>query len=169
MLLVAKLANTKWCEKPEKWLKPWHMVTHLRLADESFPMNTNTSGSGGFLFKCVFVLLTKLVSELEGWSKDFQLFNPHITYIDDRAGSATRAVVEIQCNLGGVLNAREWYEVHKCRAAWKRDNFWKAMTKKNIRTRGSQVDIFSLDIESAYHSVWSHNSNRKCHLSLHLI
>ena len=31
MLLVAKLTNTKWCKKsPEKWLKPWHMGTHLR-------------------------------------------------------------------------------------------------------------------------------------------
>ena len=25
MLLVANLANTKWCKIPEKWLKPWNM------------------------------------------------------------------------------------------------------------------------------------------------
>ena len=29
-LLVANLANTKWCKKPWKWFKPWHMGTHLR-------------------------------------------------------------------------------------------------------------------------------------------
>ena len=29
MLLVANLANTKWRERPENWLKPWHMGTHL--------------------------------------------------------------------------------------------------------------------------------------------
>ena len=25
MVLVANLANTKWCKLPVKWLKPWHM------------------------------------------------------------------------------------------------------------------------------------------------
>ena len=30
MLLVANLANTKWCKTLERWLKPWHMGTHLR-------------------------------------------------------------------------------------------------------------------------------------------
>ena len=44
MLLVTNLANTKWCRKPEKWLKPWHMGTHLRVLSESFPMNTNMTG-----------------------------------------------------------------------------------------------------------------------------
>ena len=36
MLVVANLVNTKWCKKPEKYLKPWHMGTHLRVL-----MNTN--------------------------------------------------------------------------------------------------------------------------------
>ena len=34
MLLVANLANTKWCKNPKKWLKPWHMPDmgiHMRL------------------------------------------------------------------------------------------------------------------------------------------
>ena len=44
MLLVANLANTKWCEKYEKWPKPWHMGTHLRVLDESFSMNINMTG-----------------------------------------------------------------------------------------------------------------------------
>ena len=47
MLLVADLANTKWCKNPEKWLKLWHMGTHLKALSESYPMNTNMIG-----FKC---------------------------------------------------------------------------------------------------------------------
>ena len=41
MLLLANFANTKWCKKPEKWLKPWQMGAHLRVLSESYPMNTN--------------------------------------------------------------------------------------------------------------------------------
>ena len=41
MQLVANLANTKWCKKPVKWLKPWHMGTHLRELSEGYPINTN--------------------------------------------------------------------------------------------------------------------------------
>ena len=44
MLLVANSTNTKWCEKPEKSLKPWQMGTHLRVLSESFQMNTNMTG-----------------------------------------------------------------------------------------------------------------------------
>ena len=31
-------------QKPEKWLKPWQMGTHLRVLNESYPMNTNMTG-----------------------------------------------------------------------------------------------------------------------------
>ena len=34
MLLVANLANTKLCKKTGKWLKPWHIGTHLRVLNE---------------------------------------------------------------------------------------------------------------------------------------
>ena len=44
MLLVANLAYTKWCKKPEKWLKLWHMGTHLRVLSECYLMNTNMTG-----------------------------------------------------------------------------------------------------------------------------
>ena len=44
VLVVANLANTKWCKKTRKWLKPWHMGTHLRVLSKSYPMNTNMSG-----------------------------------------------------------------------------------------------------------------------------
>ena len=30
LLMVANLASTNLCKKPEKWLKPWHMGTHER-------------------------------------------------------------------------------------------------------------------------------------------
>ena len=43
MRLVANLANTKRCRKPEKWLKPWQMGTHLRELRESYPMNTKVT------------------------------------------------------------------------------------------------------------------------------
>ena len=48
MLLVANLANRKWCKKPYKWLKPWQMGTHLRVLSESYLMNTNMTGFGWF-------------------------------------------------------------------------------------------------------------------------
>ena len=44
LLLVTNLANTKWCKKSEKWLKPWHMGTHLRVLSISYPMDTNMTG-----------------------------------------------------------------------------------------------------------------------------
>ena len=44
MLLVANLANSKWCKKHVKWLKPWQMGIHLRVVSESYPMNTNMTG-----------------------------------------------------------------------------------------------------------------------------
>ena len=44
MLVVANLANTKWCKKPEKRLKPWQMGTHLRVLSESHIMIANTAG-----------------------------------------------------------------------------------------------------------------------------
>ena len=34
MLLVANLVKTKFCKRPEKWLKPWHMGTHLLSAQK---------------------------------------------------------------------------------------------------------------------------------------
>ena len=40
-LLAANLANTKWCKKHKKWLKPWQMGTHLREFSKSYSMITN--------------------------------------------------------------------------------------------------------------------------------
>ena len=40
MLVLANLANTKWCKKPWKWLKPWNMGTRLRVLSGSYPMKT---------------------------------------------------------------------------------------------------------------------------------
>ena len=67
MLLVDHLTNTKWCKKPEKWLKPWYMGTHLRVLSESYLMNTNNwQGLDGFKDVCILVLQTKVASALEG-------------------------------------------------------------------------------------------------------
>ena len=67
MLLVANLANTKWCKKPEKWPKPWQMGTHMKVLGESFPMNTNMTGFRWFFENiCVLVLWMKEASSLEG-------------------------------------------------------------------------------------------------------
>ena len=67
MLLVANLANTKWCKNPEKWLNPWHMGTHLRVLYESYPMITNMTGFRSF--SKIFASLCfgwKIASALEG-------------------------------------------------------------------------------------------------------
>ena len=44
MLVVADLANTKWCQNSEKWSKSRHMGTHLRVLSKSYPMNSNMAG-----------------------------------------------------------------------------------------------------------------------------
>ena len=35
-------------KNPEKWLKLWHMGTHLRVLSKSYPMNTNMTGLEDF-------------------------------------------------------------------------------------------------------------------------
>ena len=67
MLQVANLASTKWCKKPWKWQKPWHMGMHLGVLSESFPMNTNMTGLRWFWRNpCGLLLWTKVASALEG-------------------------------------------------------------------------------------------------------
>ena len=63
VLLVANLANSKWCKKLEKWLKHWHMDTHLRVINESYPMIANMTGFKWFLENFAFkiVLWQKLL------------------------------------------------------------------------------------------------------------
>ena len=70
MMLVDNFANTKWCKKPKRWKKPWHMGTHLRVLIESFPKNTNMIYRVKMVFQnlCVLVLWTKVASALIGLS-----------------------------------------------------------------------------------------------------
>ena len=70
MLLVAKLANTKRCKTPEKWLKPWLMGTHLKVFNVSYPMNTNMTWFR-WLFEnlCTLIYLRKVVLSMEGLMK----------------------------------------------------------------------------------------------------
>ena len=66
-LLVAYLANTKWCKNPENWLKPLQMGTHLRGLSESFQMNTNMIEFRRFSQNvCILVLWAKVASASEG-------------------------------------------------------------------------------------------------------
>ena len=51
MLLVINLTNKK-DAKNEKWLKPWHMGTHLRVLSKSYPMNTYITGFRKSLHPC---------------------------------------------------------------------------------------------------------------------
>ena len=44
LLLVANLANTKWCKKPVKMTETLAHGIHLRVLCESFQMNTNMTG-----------------------------------------------------------------------------------------------------------------------------
>ena len=48
--------NTRWCKESGKWLKPWHMGTHLGVLSERIPINTNKTGFGWlskiFAFLC---------------------------------------------------------------------------------------------------------------------
>ena len=53
MLLAANVANEKWCKKPEKLLKPWHMGYHLRVLNAGYPMNTNMTGGFRWFSKIV--------------------------------------------------------------------------------------------------------------------
>ena len=54
-------------QKNVKLLKPWQMGTHLRVLGESFQMNTKTTGFRCFFQEsCILLLLTKVVSALEG-------------------------------------------------------------------------------------------------------
>ena len=49
LTLVLLAANTKWCEKAEKWLKPWHLGTHLRvLRQRAIKWTPTWQGLGGF-------------------------------------------------------------------------------------------------------------------------
>ena len=44
MLLVAIFVITKWHKNAEKWLKPWHMWSHLRVLSKSYLLNKNIIG-----------------------------------------------------------------------------------------------------------------------------
>ena len=44
VLVVANFANTRSHKKSKKWLKPWHMGTHMRVLNESYPMNPHWKG-----------------------------------------------------------------------------------------------------------------------------
>ena len=48
MLLVATLANTKWCKNPEKWSKTWQMVLIWECSARAFKWIPTWQGLNGF-------------------------------------------------------------------------------------------------------------------------
>ena len=60
------------------------MGTHLRVLNESFPMNTNTTGFS-WLSK-IFVLSTKVASALEGLSAQLVCSGVFIDYLHSSQG-----------------------------------------------------------------------------------
>ena len=65
-------------EKTEKLLKPWHVGTHLKILNASYPMNTNTTEFG----LSVRVLRRKVASAMEGLILSLFLINIHFSSID---------------------------------------------------------------------------------------
>ena len=49
MVLMANLANTKWCKKLKEWLKPKHMGIHRRVPSESY-LKWKTQWQGLYVF-----------------------------------------------------------------------------------------------------------------------
>ena len=77
MLLVTNLDNTKWFLKPEKWLKPWHIGTHImRVLGESYPMNTNITGFRWFhkcLCPCALGWSSFSNGRVNNWSRRYKI------------------------------------------------------------------------------------------------
>ena len=63
---VANLANTQGSKIPAKILKPWHMGTHLRELQESYPMNPTMTRC----YTIVRVHWTKEALALEGFNQE---------------------------------------------------------------------------------------------------
>ena len=67
-------------QKTLKFLKPLHMGTHLRVLNESFPMNSNmTQVSMVFNFICILVLCANEAVALEG----LRITGPDVSSIID--------------------------------------------------------------------------------------
>ena len=82
MLLVANLANTKRCKKPDKLLKPWQMGTHLSVLGESFSNEYQDARVSMFFQEsCIRLLLMKVVSALEGFRIKILLLNISICMV----------------------------------------------------------------------------------------
>ena len=70
MLLVVNLAITKWYNAPEKWLKPWHMGTNMRVLSKSCQMNTNMTGFRWFL---TLMLLVANLANTKWYKKPWKM------------------------------------------------------------------------------------------------
>ena len=66
-MFIKRMSYTKWCKKPEIWLKPKHMGTHLIVLSESYPMNTNIIGFRWFPKSLLPCTLGESSPALERW------------------------------------------------------------------------------------------------------
>ena len=68
--------------QPLKWLKPWHMGTHLKVLRKSFPMDTNMTGFRGISKIFTSLFSSKVASALEGSTHFFLqiLYTPVLCY-----------------------------------------------------------------------------------------
>ena len=83
MLLIANLADTKWCRKPEKSSNPWQMGTHLKVLSESYPMSTHMTGFRWF--SKIFAFLETGFHQMYSARASFQLhIILHRAYPDKR-------------------------------------------------------------------------------------
>ena len=108
MLLLDKLANTKWCKTPDKALKPWHVGTHLRVLCEGSPMSTNMTGFIWFSKNfCVFVNRMKVALALEGFIKGFK-----VSSFNSSNAKATYVLsTRMQRFLKNTLTLPRWYSL----------------------------------------------------------
>ena len=48
-------------QKPEKWLKPWHMGVHLKVLSMSYLMNTNMTGLYIYIYIYIYIYMYYLL------------------------------------------------------------------------------------------------------------
>ena len=137
MLLVANLANTKWCKKAEKWLKPRQMGTHLRVLSESSPMNTNMwQGLDDFqkyLRSCVWDNSSLRIGRVKtiltaGHLLEARSINLAIDLAGDQYGT-------------GGLTGQTWLVI---RGQWEPSYEWQVTSGQSVRPRSLQIAAWPL-------------------------
>ena len=114
---MANLAIIKWCQKPEKWLKPWHMGTHLWQGLDGFQKSLHPFASGKHSLSIGRVRINKspiLNVQNSGihvsFNQALQEINPSVLIIDvpvtvsktDNEHSQTYSITRYQGELAAI-------------------------------------------------------------------